>query len=71
MSELQIEGLTIRTVRKLTKKELAYEGWDGHHPVMAIILSNGLKLYPSMDYEGNGGGAMFVYSPKDKKRFAL
>lgn len=53
-------GLTIIGVRELTAREIAAEGWEPtHHPCVAIVLSDGTKLFPSRDYEGNGPGAMF------------
>ncbi len=54
-------GSTIVTVRPMTKQEMADEGWEMHNPLgtTAIVLSSGVVLYPSADYEGNGPGAMF------------
>ena len=53
-----IEGIKIKTIRLMTKAELSDEGWQGQH-IQLIELENGVKLYPSADYEGNGGGALF------------
>ena len=55
----------------MTKKEKQVEYWEDHnHPIYVIVLDGGIKLYPSMDYEGNGGGALFG-STKDNKKFAI
>jgi hypothetical protein len=53
-------GQEIVGVRKMTERERDWEGWgDDPHPTIALVLSNGTILYPSMDEEGNGGGALF------------
>jgi hypothetical protein len=61
-------GLKIVGVRKLTKKEIKAEGWDG--TTMAIVLSDGTLLYASRDEEGNGPGQIFGKAP-DGKAFRL
>ena len=68
--EVQLVGQKIKTIRKATKKELASEGWDERDIVMIIVLENGNKLYPSRDYEGNGGGALFGQT-KQGRQFGL
>lgn len=57
--QVELIGVKIKEVRAMTKKELDSEGWDDHHPCQVIVLENGVKLYPSADYEGNGTGALF------------
>lgn len=59
-------GTHIVEVRKMTKAEMAAEMWYGgaHNAPTVLVLSNGAKLYPSQDYEGNGGGALFGVSPE-------
>lgn len=54
----------------MTEAEMKEEGWTDHrNEVLVMVLSNGMKLYPSQDYEGNGGGVWFG---KDKDgAFAL
>lgn len=54
-------GATIVNVRPMTKEEMAEEGWEMHNPLgtTAIVLSSGVVLYPSADWEGNGPGAIF------------
>ena len=44
-------------VREMTKAEQEREGWDS--PAIALVLDNGVVLYPSQDDEGNGCGALF------------
>jgi len=58
-----LEGTTIRKIRPMTKAELKREYWDDYSNIpVVIILSNGVKLYPSRDPEGNGPGMMFGQS---------
>jgi hypothetical protein len=57
-----LEGAKINKVRKMTLGELDAHGWDdnrGFKPVYIIELDNGMFLYPSRDFEGNGGGVLF------------
>jgi len=64
-----LEGKTIKGMRYLTDDELANEGWDQGSQVSAIMLNDGLLIYPSRDYEGNGPGALF--SQQDNKTFTI
>lgn len=57
MADVQIIGMRIKDVRRMTKKELSSQCWDG--PAMVIILENGVKLFPSSDEEGNSAGVLF------------
>lgn len=61
-------GLTITDVRDMTKQEAEVEGWDEFdtRDVTVLVLSDGSKLYPSRDPEGNGGGALFGVDPDGK-----
>lgn len=45
----------------MTDDEMASEGWNGRRngAPSVMVLSNGTKLYPSQDPEGNGPGALF------------
>ena len=55
-----IEGAKIIKIREMTKKEADAEGWDlSHNGCRVLELDNGIKLYASQDYEGNGPGALF------------
>ena len=55
-----ILGKRVIELRTLTVDELETEGWENEMvPVVAIVLENGVKLYPSSDMEGNSGGALF------------
>jgi len=64
-------GLKIVGIRKMTKKEIRYEGWEGQIDVpTAIVLSDGTLLYASRDDEGNGPGQIFGKAP-DGKAFQL
>lgn len=55
-------GRTIECVRPMAEQELRHMYWpshprDGAPPV--IELDDGTVLFPSMDPEGNGPGALF------------
>ena len=64
MSELI--GLKVTEFRPMTSKEMALEGWNPNwdSPPLVLVLSDGNKLYPSRDQEGNGPGAFFGTDPK-------
>jgi hypothetical protein len=67
-------GATIANVCKMTAEELDAHGWDdnrGFKPVYVIELDNGVSLYPSRDYEGNGGGAIFGLDENNEKCFTI
>ena len=50
-------------VRYMTKKESKEMIWD-KRPV-CFLLDNGTWVYPSMDDEGNNGGALFSTDKKN------
>ena len=55
-----LEGSRVVRIREMTKKEADVEGWDlRHNGCRVLVLDNGIKLYASQDYEGNGPGALF------------
>ena len=55
-----IEGAKIVKIRDMNKKEADSEGWSlRHNGCRVLVLDNGIKLYASQDYEGNGPGALF------------
>ena len=54
-----ILGKKIIGIRPMTKKEAAALYWEFDEPVMVLELEGGSLLFPSRDYEGNGGGAIF------------
>ena len=65
-----ILGGKIVSIRPMTQKEATGEGWDlGRNNCMVLVLNNGVKLYASQDYEGNGPGALFF--TKDDKCYAI
>ena len=51
MTEVEIIGQTIIDVRDANDEEKAQEGWSENFKV--IVLDNGVKIYPSRDYECN------------------
>jgi hypothetical protein len=67
-----LEGAKIIKIRDMTKKEADAEGWDlSHNGCRVLELSNGINLYASQDYEGNGPGALFFYDKSDKGCYAV
>ncbi len=52
-----LAGKTIVGARYMTEEEVKAMGWG--QSVLVIELDDGSLLYPSMDDEGNDGGAMF------------
>ena len=67
---MKIVGLSIKEVRIMTKEEVEIEGWEDWTEIpMVIILSNGSKIYPSKDIEGNGPGWLFGIAENGKKVF--
>lgn len=59
---MNLIGKTVTAIRPLTLAELRAEGWpgwvQGYRPLL-IEFSDGTKLYPSQDEEGNGPGVFF------------
>ena len=59
MQDSDILGQTIKDFRPMTKAELKSEYWPENQQGFVIELESGVKLYPSRDSEGNGGGSLF------------
>ena len=56
---MNITGLKIKEVRRMTVAEAEVEGWDIEDQIAAvIILEDGTKLYAARDDEGNGIGVL-------------
>jgi len=57
----------------MTDAEYKREYWDNcpNHPVYVLELDNGCQIFPSCDYEGNGGGALFGHNGKTNKDFTI
>ena len=51
-------GRTIKEVRYFTEKEREDLGW--YSRPIALLLDNGMWLWPSRDDEGNDAGALFT-----------
>ena len=68
-----LEGAKIVKIREMTQKEATLEGWSLEHSdgCRVIELDNGINLYASRDYEGNGPGAVFFYDKQSEKCFAI
>jgi hypothetical protein len=58
----ELIGLTVTEFRPMTSEEMEEEGWDSSPPPV-LVFSDGNKLYPSRDEEGNGPGAFFGVDP--------
>ena len=67
LNDQSIEGRKIVKIREMTTKEAVAEGWSLRHNSCRVLeLDNGVKLYASQDYEGNGPGALF-FTEKGKQ----
>ena len=51
-------GRKIVGVRYTTDEELDHLGWD--RACVVLELDDGTRIFPSMDDEGNNGGALFT-----------
>lgn len=54
----QLLGRKIVGIRYMTEKEMRASGWDQR--CIVLILDDRNMIYPSMDDEGNGAGALFT-----------
>ena len=54
----ELVGKTIKEVRYMTDKEVEEYGW--WKKVLIIFFNDGSYILPSMDDEGNDGGALFT-----------
>lgn len=61
---MSIVGKKVKSVRKMTKKEMKTEGWSSHATV--IVFEDGSKVFASCDEEGNGPGCLFGMDEKGK-----
>jgi hypothetical protein len=54
-------GARILDARPMTKEELSEWGWTNRmsNSGYALVLDNGVILYPGQDFEGNGQGVIF------------
>jgi hypothetical protein len=68
-AEKALVGRTIVGARYLTKDEVEGLGWT--QSVLVMQLDDGTLLYPSMDDEGNNGGAMFGNKGKEELGFPV
>jgi len=68
-----IEGAKIVKIRSMTDAEYSREYWDNdpNNPVYVLELDNGNILFPSRDYEGNGGGALFGHDRMTDEGFTV
>ena len=66
---MNIEGRKIVKVRTMSIKEQLAEYWspDDLNPIIVLELDDGSKIFPSQDYEGNGGGALFGIDAQEKQ----
>jgi len=61
----ELVGKKIVEARYLSKEEMAQLDWT--QSVLVLTLDDGTLLFPSMDDEGNNGGAMFGQGPKNEE----
>lgn len=57
-------GRKITKVRYFSEEEAENMGWSGR-PV-AMLLDNGIWVFPSCDDEGNEGGSLFTSHDRDQ-----
>jgi len=70
LNHQSIEGAKIVKIREMSRKEAYAEGWSLRHNGCRVLeLDNGIKLYASQDYEGNGPGALFF--TEENKHYAI
>lgn len=62
-------GRKIVEVRYLNDEETNTMGWFKKTPI--LILDDGRQVIPQQDDEGNDGGMLVVYNPKDGKEVGL
>lgn len=60
-----LKGKVIESVRYLSKKE--QEAMDWYNRTIVIQFTDGTLIFPSMDDEGNDGGALFGQSPNGEE----
>lgn len=60
-------GKKVKAVREMTYEEMLSEHWDYQEGAMVIVFEDGTKVYASVDYEGNGAGALFGTYSNGKK----
>lgn len=58
MAANHMVGRTIAEVRHMTRDEAAEMGWDARPPI--VVFDDGNWIAPSMDDEGNDGGALYT-----------
>lgn len=57
-----IIGKKIINIRPMTRLEIEEQYWQhDSESAFAVVLENGVVLFPSRDYEGNGPGVLFGY----------
>jgi hypothetical protein len=60
--EQLLVGATVKAIRPMTKKEMDEQCWDVgrvHAAPTVVEFTNGVKIFPSRDEEGNGAGCLF------------
>lgn len=66
VAKKQFEGRKIVNARYMSRKEADKLGWNNR--VVVLQLDDGNLIYPSMDDEGNDGGALFT---NDKENYCM
>jgi hypothetical protein len=68
---MEIIGKKIVKIRYMNQSECDREGWyqNPNSPILVLELDCGGTLFPSCDYEGNGGGAIFGASKTGETLF--
>jgi hypothetical protein len=69
---IDIVGQRVKQIRTMTPAEAEAQAWtlDRGRRAIVLVFENGITLFASRDYEGNGPGALFG-TTRDGKSFAL
>tara|TARA_E500000318_G_scaffold14854_4_gene14814 strand:- start:22245 stop:22514 length:270 start_codon:yes stop_codon:yes gene_type:complete len=67
-------GQTITNFRPISEAEIIDEEWDRFNNCWmcsVMELSNGMRIYPSQDSEGNGPGCLYGITAEGKRIYVI
>ncbi len=59
-----LAGKRIKKVRQMTAKEKESQYWHKDDKILTIELDDGTLIFASVDFEGNGPGALFAHDKR-------
>ena len=68
---MKIEGETIVKMQSLSKREVEENGWEGMDEPVALVLSNGVKIFAMSDEEGNNPGILIAKNKKGEQVYLV